>query len=100
MEDPAQFIVSWSSDSAASANIEDLKKIQGFKRVRKFKLVVGMTLERSKRRDAGEDGTVNSGLALIEFEGDKLPVKEVRGVLGSGGEFGWYRLKRIYSDEK
>jgi hypothetical protein len=40
-------------------------------------------------------------VVLVEFKGEEMPVREVSGALGCGGEsgkeVGWYRLKRVYT---
>ncbi|KAF1965670.1 hypothetical protein BU23DRAFT_574713 [Bimuria novae-zelandiae CBS 107.79] len=99
-EGPAKFVVSWSSDSASDVDVEALRKIEGCKRVRRFRVVAGSTLEHFQRRENGWEGREGSGLMLIEFEGEEIPVEKVRRVIGERGEVGWFRLKRVYGETK
>ncbi|KAJ4295009.1 hypothetical protein N0V90_007017 [Kalmusia sp. IMI 367209] len=87
-----------ASSSDAEVDINTLKQIEGFKRVRRFKVVSGTTLDRFVRSNA----VIRSGLALIEFGGEELPVERVSEVMGKnkdGEEVGWYRLKRVYNEK-
>ena len=88
---PAKFIVSLGSDDIAGA------EFKGFKRVRRFKVAAGTTLEHFKRRDALGEGQVKRELVLVEFD-DEADMEKMREAVEerSEDEVGWYKLKQVY----
>lgn len=89
--DPAKFIISLGSDDIAGADFK------GIRRVRRFMVAAGTTLEHFKRRDALGEGQVRRELALIEFE-DEADVENLREFIQERNhdEIGCYKLKQVY----
>ncbi|KAK3213726.1 hypothetical protein GRF29_28g749644 [Pseudopithomyces chartarum] len=87
----AKFIISLGSDDIAGADFK------GIRRVRRFMVAAGTTLEHFKRRDALGEGQVRRELALIEFE-DEADVENLREFIQERNhdEIGCYKLKQVY----
>lgn len=89
--DPAKYLISLGSNDIPGVDID------GLKRVRKFKVAAGTTLEHFKRRDTLEEGQVKKELALFELE-DEVNMDKMKDILKerTQDEVGWYKLKQVY----
>ena len=112
---PAAFVVSETVEVGSGSEGEDevevwyrdvrvpaVKKVNGWVRSRRFRIVDSTVLDEFRRRDGMGTGNKVAYLALHEFDGDEFPFDGISSIGGlekfNDPELGYFRRKRIYGE--
>jgi len=114
-EGPAKFVVSETVEVPSGSQEEEkvkawyqdvrvpaVRKVNGWVRSRRFKIVDSTVLDEFRRRDGIGNGDKIAYLTLHEFDGDEFPFDSISSIEGleevNDPELGYFRRKRIYGE--